>query len=93
MKKLIICIFVALSLVGCQPSTGETNAVVGVGQIEVSKLFTYDGCTVYRFLDYGDFRYFTNCGGQSQTSCSENCGKNCTRHMDVRTTNSVDILK
>ena len=30
---------------------------------QVDFLFEYEGCKVYRFLDYGDRVYFTNCNG------------------------------
>lgn len=29
----------------------------------VDFLFEYDGCKVYRFNDYGNYVYFTNCNG------------------------------
>jgi hypothetical protein len=29
----------------------------------VSYLFEHDGCKVYRFLDNGNYVYFTNCKG------------------------------
>jgi hypothetical protein len=31
---------------------------------QVNFLFEYDGCKVYRFLDYGNTVYFTNCNGE-----------------------------
>lgn len=31
---------------------------------DVARLFTVDGCTVYRFRDAGDPHWFTNCPGQ-----------------------------
>ena len=31
---------------------------------EVSYLFEHDGCKVYRFLDQGNYVYFTNCKGE-----------------------------
>jgi len=34
-------------------------------EAKVKVLFTVDGCTVYRFLDAGDYIYFTNCNGQT----------------------------
>ena len=30
---------------------------------QVDFLFEHDGCKVYRFLDSGDYVYFTNCNG------------------------------
>ena len=32
---------------------------------KVEYLFEHDGCKVYRFRDYGQYVYFTNCNGQA----------------------------
>lgn len=32
---------------------------------EVEYLFEHDGCKVYRFFDYGNYVYFTNCEGNT----------------------------
>ena len=48
----------------------------------VRKLFTTDGCTVYRFYD-SNYVYFTNCPGSTQHQVS--CGKNCWRPEKVDT--------
>ena len=45
------------------------------GDYTVEKLFTVDGCTVYRFNDCG-FKYFTNCKGSTQWT--ESSGKTTT---------------
>jgi len=50
-------------------------------EFRVDTLFTKDGCTVYRFYDIGNYRYFTNCAGV--TTWTEGCGKNCKREMTV----------
>ncbi len=78
MKKLIAILFVAV-LAGCAKQA-ETSSNVGT-EFVVDKLFTHEGCTVYRFTDYGNPRYFTNCAGT--TAWQENCGKSCTRQMSV----------
>ena len=31
---------------------------------EVEYLFEHDGCKVYRFMDMGEYVYFTNCSGK-----------------------------
>lgn len=51
----------------------------------VEKLFTHDGCTVYRFSDGSHSRYFARCGSTASTSWSESCGKNCTRPVTLPT--------
>lgn len=37
---------------------------------EVEKLFTVDGCSVYRFYSDGS-KYFTNCSGSTQWAAQE----------------------
>ena len=32
---------------------------------KVNYLFSHDGCSVYRFLDKGNYVYFTNCDGNA----------------------------
>jgi len=57
-------------LTACQ-KPAESSATVG-RDFKVEKLFTYEGCTVYRFLD--DRRvYYTNCQGSTQSDCGKNC--------------------
>lgn len=68
-----------LALAGCEKQA-ETTTRAGV-DFEVDKLFTIEGCTVFRFFDAGNFRYFTNCSGSTQWS--ESCGKNCTQDVGV----------
>lgn len=78
MKYFIIMI--ALVLSACGKIEAESTQQAGIGAT-VEKLFTVDGCTVYRFNDNGYRRYFTNCKGS--TEWRENCGKNCSRDMSV----------
>lgn len=77
--KYIIGIFMLFLVAGCQKKA-ESSVAVG-GDFVVEKLFTHEGCTVYRFEDSGNNRYFTNCSGA--TSWNESCGKNCNRQMNV----------
>jgi hypothetical protein len=77
MKYLIPLLI--LALVGCTKQA-ETSSAAG-REFVVDKLFTHEGCTVYRFDDGGRSRYFTNCSGS--TTWAENCGKNCTRDVNV----------
>ena len=32
-----------------------------IAEREVVKLFSYDGCSVYRFVDQGNYHYYANC--------------------------------
>lgn len=78
MKKLLVILSLAV-LAGCTKQAAESSAVGK--QFVVDKLFTHEGCTVYRFQDGGYYRYYTNCSGS--TNWTENCGKNCSRPMNI----------
>lgn len=78
MKAFIV--IAAIALCGCEkygtpvPDVDPTYNVV--------KLFTNDGCTLYRFND-GRYVYYSDCRGGTHTTYS--CGKGCTAHDDVET--------
>lgn len=66
MKKVflftIICLLISWTSCNSQipiaeqiPQNNETYTI--------EYLFEHDGCKVYRFLDLGNWVYFTNCGG------------------------------
>ena len=78
MKKLFI--FMTAVLLSACTKPPETSTAVGL-EFVVDKLFTHEGCTVYRFVDGGYPRYFTNCSGS--VSWSEFCGKGCTNNMII----------
>lgn len=80
MKRIAIAAMFAALLAGCVKGKAERTERAGQ-DFEVDTLFTKDGCTVYRFMDGGSPRYFTNCKGS--TSWRETCGKNCTREQGV----------
>lgn len=77
--KLLIAVLAVAALAGCTKQA-ETSTAAGV-EFRVDKLFTHEGCTVYRFEDGGRNRYFTNCSGS--TNWTESCGKNCTQPMNI----------
>ena len=76
--KALLAVLALTVLAGCS-KPAETSTAVGV-EFTVDKLFTHEGCTVYRFYD-GGTRYFTNC--QGSTSWTEQCGKGCTRQVGI----------
>ena len=77
--RTVLAIF-ALTLLAACGKPAETSTAVGK-EFVVDKLFTHEGCTVYRFYDGGNSRYYTNC--QGSTSWTEQCGKGCTRQMGI----------
>ena len=88
MTKKIMLSLAALAVLamvaGCDK---PAESVVRTGaEFTVERLFTHEGCTVFRFKDGGRNRYFTRCDGiaaQSTTTWQESCGKNCTRPVEV----------
>jgi hypothetical protein len=48
---------------------------------KVDFLFEHDGCKVYRFLDRGNYVYFTNCNGEVISNASDS--------TQIRSTNSI----
>ena len=82
-KKIFITVIVILSLGACTKQA-ETSMAAG-REFTVDKLFTAEGCTVYRFQDAGRSRYFSKCQNNSTTSWSESCGKNCEVDNEVTT--------
>jgi len=83
---LISCIVAFLT--ACRNDALETTQTDNV-EISVGKLFTKDGCTVYRFKDGGSSRYFVKCNsGQSSVEWSSSCGKGCTRQNSIPTDNA-----
>ena len=85
MNTKIMLSLAALAMVaGCE-KPAEAVAHTGAG-FTVERLFTHEGCTVFRFEDGGRSRYFTRCDGiaaQSTTTWQESCGKNGTRPVEV----------
>jgi hypothetical protein len=69
----------ALGLTGCY-NDAESTAGSSNAKFEVQRLFTVDGCTVYRFTDAG-VRYFANCRGSVSADHFASCGKNCTHRV------------
>lgn len=77
--KALIVLTALVALSGCQKQAEATQSA-GSG-FKVEKLFTVEGCSVYRFTDALRPIYYTNCSGATHTT--ESCGKNCTRARDV----------
>ncbi|WP_145182356.1 DUF4884 domain-containing protein [Pseudomonas sp. URMO17WK12:I11] len=80
MSRLALSLLLLATLAGCLEPTPPATSSVARG-FKVEKLFTVDGCTVYRFLDGGWNRYFTNCSGSA--SWSQDCGKGCPSAQEI----------
>ena len=72
------------ALFGCTKAPESVNQVNS--EFRVETLFTHEGCTVYRFYDGGEERYYTNCQGQTIVEQSYQCGKmRCRRIENINT--------
>jgi hypothetical protein len=75
MKTKILVGFAVLILIGCDtPDYTETHATNNP-TIPVVRLFEWEGCMVYRFMDGGDRHYYTTCQGQTSTVLRRKSGK------------------
>ncbi len=81
MKKIIACALGALALSGCARDPVETTRTNNPS-INVEKLFEHEGCTVYRFQDAGNYVYYSNCQGSTQSSRG--------KHGDLNVTTTTD---
>ena len=88
MKSIFYVMITALVVAGCTKAP-EYSSPAG-REFVVDRLFTHEGCTMYRFSDGGYPRYFAKCDGDSvtaQTEWREACGKNCARQEGITTSN------
>ena len=83
-KKIMLSLAALAMVAGCnKPAESVAHTE---GGFTVERLFTHEGCAVFRFEDGGRNRYFTRCDGiaaQSTTTWQESCGKSCTREIEV----------
>lgn len=81
MKEIKIVTLLAL-LAGC--AKDPINSTISDNpNVIVDKLFTHDGCSVYRFQDNGYTHYFTNCNS-TRYAKSKMCGKTtCTEYKTI----------
>ena len=77
MKFLLIMMLI----VSCSKIGTSVSPLNAKDDFEVTLLFTQNECSVYRFIDVGSHRYFTNCQGSVTSRVS--CGKNCTRDDSI----------
>lgn len=87
MKKLIYVFSVIAFLPATSCYTGiplRTDPASNNSTYDVEYLFEHEGCKVYRFLDHGNYVYFTNCAG-TITSIANDSTK-------TRVVNQVQIL-
>lgn len=69
MLRLAALAAILALLSGCDNRQPESSLRAS-DSYRVDKLFTVDGCTLYRFLDRSHYRYFTNCSGSTNYTTS-----------------------
>lgn len=80
MSRLFFVVLLCAATLGCEKAA-ESVSSPSNAEFEVERLFSHEGCVVYRFRDSGRARYYVRCAsGDATTSSShtETCGKNCT---------------
>lgn len=88
MKSIFFVMIAVLAVAGCKKEP-EYSSPAGRDFV-VDKLFTHESCTMYRFSDGGNLKYFAKCNGDSvttRTEWGERCGNNCVRQRDITTSN------
>lgn len=73
----------AMLLSGCYNAPEEVTATKN--DYQVGKLFTVDGCSMYRFKDAGNYIYFSNCRGEVDSSYKRASKNSKTIHTRVPT--------
>lgn len=82
MKKLGMALLMA-SLFACNKGQPvPTTAANPEDSFSIVKLFDVEGCTVYRFLDMGYYRYFSTCAGKITSQICHSAGKAQSCHPD-----------
>lgn len=85
MRTAIIVAAMAVALTACEVVEPTSSAPTDNPGVAVARLFEVDGCTVYRFEDFGRKVYFTKCPSNADISYSEKCGKHCDRPVIMNT--------
>lgn len=76
-NTVVIIVTLSLVVLGCTEEP-EARSASSNPAIAVDKLFTHEGCTVYRFRDGGRDHYYAHCSdGELQTITTQYCGKSC----------------
>lgn len=93
MKKIVLLMAFALTACGEVDQSREmreAKAKSEYNEFYLTKLFTENGCDVYRFHDRGNYRYFTTCTGHVSSSHNVNQGKTSRTEYDEISTSRKD---
>lgn len=65
-------ILIVLGVAACAKAPVFTDGTDNK-EIPIDRLFTHEGCSIYRFHDFGDYHYFSDC----RNAVTNRCGKGC----------------
>ncbi|NNH18682.1 DUF4884 domain-containing protein [Bordetella trematum] len=82
--RILVTILAACTIAGCSKDPISVSDTDNVG-IQVAKLFTHNGVTVFRFNDAGRWVYFTSNSSDVTALHTETYGKGRTRTVRVET--------
>ncbi|WP_085535263.1 DUF4884 domain-containing protein [Massilibacteroides vaginae] len=68
---LLSSLFFVLTFLSCGGVPLLTTESDNNKSYTVEYLFEHDGCKVYRFMDRGEYVYFTNCNGSVTSATSD----------------------
>lgn len=89
-NRFLVFIAVLIVLAACAKHPDRSTSTDNV-EFTVDTLFTYEGCTVYRFKDAGRNIYYANCGTSVEVQYQHSCGKGCTRNNQITTEYSAIV--
>lgn len=72
-KPSTFLLFMALTACSDDPPNKGTFKT-DVPEREVTELFSYNGCRVYRFYDISHYHYYSDCSGSTERRWEEVCG-------------------
>jgi len=84
---IMTLVVIGISFVTSYIIISQDNPILN-SSYDVNRLFTKDGCTVYRFMDKSAYHYFINCNGSTIKNITEICGKNCYERYEETVTSS-----
>jgi hypothetical protein len=81
-KPILFSAAIVTMLAGCSGPAEQTTTPSNP-EYRVERLFTHEGCTVYRFRDNGTKHYVTCDNRHTSTNWTELCGKGCARNVQI----------
>lgn len=82
-QKLFLLSPLFLMLAGCdQPRSAKETVTTDNPDYRAERLFTENGCNIYRFTDNGKYHYFVDCRGKIISYYDEHVGKTVVRRRD-----------